>query len=69
MRIFEPAGWEIRPERRLLIGEGRVDCPVRGEVDVEVCFGCRRMVAVVARGDPSYVACRSLNEAARPARA
>ena len=58
MQIFDPATWEVRRERRLVIADGRVNCPLRGNIDVEVCFACAALVTILGDGDPVHVSCR-----------
>jgi hypothetical protein len=67
MQIFDPASWEVTRARRLVIADGRVNCPVRGSVDVETCFACRALVTIMGDGEPAYVSCRPTVRAQLPA--
>ena len=47
-----------RPEKHL-IDRGRVFCPRRsGDVDADLCAGCRWVVEVREDGAPPYVTCQ-----------
>jgi hypothetical protein len=42
MVTIRPADREVLEEQRLIVRNGRVSCPGRGVVDLEVCFDCPR---------------------------
>jgi len=42
----------------LYVGDGRVACPRRGDVDVDLCATCPELVDIRQRGDATYVVCR-----------
>jgi len=60
MRAFDPRVFGIGEPRqyKLPISGGRVSCPRRGDIDVEVCFGCRDLQTIAGDRDPTYVCCR-----------
>ena len=39
------------------VHEGRVQCPKRGEVDVETCFGCIDVTDVIDDGKEGAIVC------------
>jgi len=43
---------------RLVIDRGRVPCPIRGDVESDVCLTCRRLVALDEQGAIPFVRCR-----------
>ena len=48
--------WTKKPERQLLDGS-RVGCPIRGgDVEIEQCFACGKLLRVI-NDDPPYVVC------------
>ena len=60
MRAFDPRVFGMAEPRqyKLPISGGRVSCPRRGDIDVEVCFGCRDLQTIAGDRDPTYVCCR-----------
>lgn len=44
-------------ERLVVNSDERVDCPRRGEIDVEWCFGCPRRVNVQRRRNKTTIVC------------
>lgn len=57
MQIFEFPTWESGRKQRLVIEEGRVSCPLRGDIDVETCFACAALISILGDGEPVYVSC------------
>ena len=48
--------WTRRPDRLLLDG-ARVGCPIRGgDVEIDDCFACGKLLRVID-DDPPYVMC------------
>jgi hypothetical protein len=48
-----------KPDRALLDGN-RVGCPIRGgDVEIEQCFACGKLLRVI-NDDPPYVMCTAL---------
>ena len=48
--------WTKKPDRLLLDGT-RVGCPIRGgDVQIEECFACGKLLRVI-NDDPPYVMC------------
>jgi len=48
MKVFSDLGKLVTGRRRpvaLLVDDGRVWCPARGDIGVEECVGCPRMLA------------------------
>lgn len=60
MRAFDPGAWAAGPRRqhKQLIEGGRVYCPRRGDIDLEICLTCRDLETIVADQDPAFVCCR-----------
>ena len=44
MKIRDPRTWLWSDGRNLVVDAGRVRCPTRGDVDMERCFACGRML-------------------------
>ncbi len=42
--MIDPRTWSWSGDRRLVVDAGRVNCPTRGDLDVEECFACGRML-------------------------
>jgi hypothetical protein len=45
-------------KRTLYVNDGRVVCPRRGDIDVEICAVCPSLLDVRHQGDESYITCR-----------
>ena len=42
----------------LLIDRGRVACPQRGDIDIDVCAGCESLVRFDDKASPPVICCR-----------
>jgi hypothetical protein len=47
---------QLRPASRMrLLGDARVDCPVRGSIPLSDCLGCEFLRAIAVRRRPRVV--------------
>lgn len=53
---MDPRTWIWSGGRNLIVDAGRVGCPARGDVDMEECFACGRMLRF-HDGEQPVVAC------------
>jgi hypothetical protein len=44
-------------EQTLIVDHGRVMCPLRGDIDVEFCLGCKSLREVELEDRRSFITC------------
>jgi len=49
--------FKFKKQQTLLVDHGRVMCPLRGDIDVETCLGCKSLKAVGLDEHPSFITC------------
>lgn len=42
---------------KLYVNEGRVNCPRRGDIDIDTCFCCQELVDVRRENDEEVIVC------------
>ena len=50
-------------KRKLNVDEGRVNCPRRGDIDVEICYSCPDLRDIRLEGALEALTCRARAEA------